>query len=88
MTERFDKEDVSLRLIRALIRVSPDTVVIGDVVAGEIIVLAAPHLTVCPSCGSKPFLNVRCDLCTVLGHAMLVAHPESGVSAPQDRCES
>lgn len=88
MTERFSKEDVSLRMIRALIRVPPDTVVIGDVVAGEILVLVAPHLTTCPSCGFKPFLNVRCDLCSVLGHAMLVANQDSGISTPQDRCES
>jgi len=56
---------------------TPESVVIYDITAIEIVAVAASVLSQCPSCGAEAWVNIDCELCMIC----------SGIAAAVSDCD-
>lgn len=56
-----------MELLKCALSHEPGVMLIGNVMACEIAMLAAASVLTCPKCGAEPWVNIDCDLCLVAG---------------------
>lgn len=60
-------EAIALDALRCAISHEPDSRLIGNVTAAEVVRLCAREVMTCPKCGAEAWVNIDCDLCLIVG---------------------
>lgn len=59
-------ETIAVDVLRCAISHEPDSRLIGNVTAAELVRLCAAEVMTCPKCGAEAWVNIDCDLCLVV----------------------
>lgn len=59
-------EQIAVDVLKCATSHVTDVRLIGNVQAIELARLAERHITSCPSCGSEPWVNIDCHLCSAM----------------------
>lgn len=60
-------EAIAADVLQCAIAHDPDSRLIGNVTAAEIVRLCASEVMTCPKCGAEAWVNIDCDMCLVVG---------------------
>lgn len=60
-------ESIAADVLGCAIAHEPDSRLVGNVTAAEIVRLCAGHVMTCPRCGAEAWVNIDCDLCLIVG---------------------
>lgn len=64
-------EQIAVDILKSALTHEPDSRLIANVSAHEVIKLAAREVLSCPRCGAEPWCNIDCDVCLVVGQIVI-----------------
>ena len=66
MIPKYDREGQAIELLRCALTHEPESRLLGNVRAREIVAIAASLVTSSPACGAEPWVNIDCALCETI----------------------
>lgn len=60
------REQIAISALECATSWDPNTCLLGNTTAREVVFLAAFHIDTCPACGSTSWVNIDCVLCQVV----------------------